>query len=80
MSTDTEDLDVLAFPMAVPELWSAYQSGMSLRDWFAGQALAALLGGRDEGCRFTVEEAADKSYALAQAMLVERQKHEEQHP
>lgn len=74
--TDKKDLDIMAFPNAVPERWAMCQDGMSLRDWFAGQALVALLSGRDEGCTFTTEEAATKSYAIAQAMLVERQKYE----
>jgi hypothetical protein len=32
-----------AFPIAYPESHSIKVSGMSLRDWFAGQALAGLL-------------------------------------
>jgi hypothetical protein len=49
--------------------------GMTLRDWFAGQALA-LLGGRSwghvEGDK--VETWASAAYTLADAMLTERSK------
>lgn len=62
----------------IPPLDPRSTSVECLRDWLAGQALVALLSGRDEGCTFTTEEAATKSYAIAQAMLVERQKYEAQ--
>lgn len=65
-----------AFPLVVPREWGAIHDGMTLRDWFAGQALVGLLGGRDEGCTFTVGEAARKSYAVAQALLAERRRYE----
>ena len=44
-------------------------SGMSLRDWYAGQALAGMAGswGSDEGPLMT-----ETAYALADAMLTER--------
>lgn len=71
-----KDLDIMAFPNAVPERWAMCQDGMSLRDWFAGQALAGLLGGRTQGSMFTSEQASANAYAIAQAMLVERQKYE----
>ena len=71
-----EDLDVMAFPNAVPERWAMIQDGMGLRDWFAGQALHGLLASRDMPVGFTGEQAAERSYSIAQAMLVERQKHE----
>jgi len=47
------------------------QNGMSLRDWFAGQALAGLLSGRGN----TGDKApnwANGSYAIADAMLKAR--------
>lgn len=46
--------------------------GMTLRDWFAGQALMGLLAGRSQGVSFTPEEAAKSAYFVAQAMLAER--------
>ena len=46
-----------------------YTSGISLRDYFAAQALgAALLPGR------TAQELAEECYILADAMLAEREK------
>lgn len=72
----TKDLDIMAFPNVVPQQWAMIQDGMSLRDWFAGQALAGLLGGRTQGSLFTSEQAAANAYAVAQAMLVERAKYE----
>ena len=49
------------------------QSGMTLRDWFAGQA---LMGDHAQnGCALTDEKCADVAancYAMADAMLAER--------
>jgi hypothetical protein len=42
--------------------------GMSLRDWFASQALAGLLYGR----RASAETLADEAYTMADAMLEAR--------
>jgi len=62
----------------------AYEAdpGMDLRDWFAGQALPAVIRqcandaafGYPEGIDSIEEMFAVKSYALADAMLVARQK------
>lgn len=49
----------------------AVQPGMSLRDWFAGQALAGLLANR---IKDTPEKWAAVSYVLADAMLAAREK------
>ena len=43
--------------------------GMSLRDWFAGQALRARYG---NGSAMTAEDAAHLAYQLADAMLEAR--------
>jgi hypothetical protein len=50
------------------------QPGMSLRDWFAGQALAGHLAFTFEGLdeQSTPEEAAATAYRMADAMLVAR--------
>ena len=66
--------DTSAFPHE--HQYTRGQQGMSLRDWFAGQALTGLLAGRSTGVKFTPEEAAASAYFVAQAMLVERQKYE----
>jgi hypothetical protein len=42
-------------------------SGLSLRDWFAGQALAGMVGPWTEG-----ERAAALCYQIADAMLTAR--------
>ena len=70
----TEDLDIAAFPMVVSQQWSMIQDGMSLRDWFAGQALMGIFAARYRG---NYAEHAEQSYRYAQAMLVERQKYTE---
>lgn len=58
------------------EAFSAHE-GMSLRDWFAGQALAGMLADPDVGC--TPEHAhkfvgvvAIEAYQMADAMLAAR--------
>jgi hypothetical protein len=58
----------------------AQHSGMSLRDWFAGQALAGYIA--DPSVKFSdSNEAAEtndviaaRCYSLADAMLAEREK------
>jgi hypothetical protein len=47
--------------------------GMSLRDWFAGQALAGFLASTKHPT-FAVDQDAPYFYALADAMLAEREK------
>lgn len=43
--------------------------GMSLRDWFAGQALLATAGHLESS---SIENIADNSYRIADAMLASR--------
>ncbi|UVC19275.1 hypothetical protein [Mesorhizobium onobrychidis] len=47
--------------------------GMSLRDWFAGQALAGDLAATPN-CRPSIIGSAERAYAYADAMLAERAK------
>lgn len=68
-----KDLDIMAFPNAVPQQWAMIQDGMSLRDWFAGQALASIFATRYTGY---YGEYASEAYKYAQAMLEERAKYE----
>lgn len=72
-----------AFPARIPLVHDADQgkdypnydeSGMSLRDWFAGQALNGLLAGDRQTGWGLPERAAERSYALADAMIAEREK------
>ncbi len=46
------------------------EHGLSIRDWFAGQALAATADNEDE----TVDAMAEWAYRIADAMLRERAK------
>jgi hypothetical protein len=48
-------------------------NGMTLRDWFAGQAVVGLLAHRSEAVGSHTEMAA-QAYYLADAMLAERGK------
>jgi hypothetical protein len=66
--------DTSAFPHE--HQYTRGQQGMSLRDWFAGQALVGLLAGRRHDIMLTDENFAYSAYRVAQAMLVERQKYE----
>lgn len=70
---DQPTVNVDSSPVAVPE-------GMTLRDWFAGQALAGMMaypGDARYGSwnnNAPVEEAAAQAYRHADAMLAERAK------
>ena len=69
--TDTLDLPGgPAFPISIAGYGDNGCYGMSLRDWFAGQASVIMIGyhtGNDGICE--VDAAAAASYALADAML-----------
>lgn len=58
--------------------YSNSESGMTLRDYFAGQVLAGMWSGRfpDDICQPTVERVAKGAYSIADAMLAERIKDE----
>lgn len=60
-----------AFPM-VNELGVIHHSGMTLRDWFAGQALIGYLSGRNSAR--TPEEWSDLAWQAADAMIASRSK------
>ena len=64
--------DQAAFPVVVPADWDSVQNGMSLRDYFAGQALIGLLAGRQPNNAYPLEYLAETSYATADAMLKAR--------
>jgi hypothetical protein len=48
--------------------------GMTLRDWFAGQALGGLMAGEGESISCASKTCAARVYALADALLAERDK------
>jgi hypothetical protein len=58
-----------AFPIVARN--EVYDLGMSLRDWFAGQAMAAIL--KDYGVD-RHDLCAEAAYDMADAMLAERSK------
>lgn len=60
----------LAFPLVSSDIQNVYDSGMELRDWFAGQALASL----DDSKFSSVEGTAHRAYEIADAMMEARKK------
>jgi hypothetical protein len=63
-----------AFPIAIPAGCEGYEDGMTLRDYFAGQALQGLIA-RSSGIRVAdADVMAHGCYAYADAMLEERDK------
>lgn len=61
-----------AFPQTELDKALYTHGGMTLRDYFAGQALAGLLS--DIECNPTSEEAAKIAYDFAEAMILEKDK------
>jgi len=64
--------ELQAFPMAVPENWDSIQDGMTLRDYFAGQAMLGLLSGREPDTEFAYRSLGEISYCYADAMIKAR--------
>ena len=64
-----------AFPRGPTDM-SDGQSGMSLRDWFAGQALLGILGGREQTQVRGYIGLVEVSYSIAQEMIREREERE----
>lgn len=69
---------IFVFPC--PETYDSYggrgdgQKGMTLRDWFAGQALAGFLASKSHSTSFNPEDDANYVYCIADAMLLAREK------
>lgn len=70
-----------AFPITQvnPEKWGGVhypgmkgKEGMSLRDWFAGMLLKSGVGLPDQPTAKTAEDVAKQCYAMADAMIKER--------
>ncbi len=70
MSTDQKDDGGSAFPLLVSDY--PLKNGMSLRDYFAGQALAGMFGDATRSGEF--EAYARDAYRAADAMIAERRK------
>lgn len=62
----------LAFPY--PEAGFVESTGMTLRDWFVGQALNGWLASFGQYETAGAEQVAEFAYATADAMLAEREK------
>lgn len=73
----TEEAGGYAFPHLRNDTDDS-RAGMTLRDWFAGHALAGVLSfttGAPDGClQMEPKKAAREAYAMADAMIAERNK------
>lgn len=72
MNHDEEITGGQAFPGTIPQFsYQHPEPGMTLRDWFAGQALAS------GDCPFNVYQYSERAkwcYGFADAMIAERNK------
>lgn len=71
-----------AYPVAMSEQTHSnqncapFQQGMSLRDHFAGLAMAAVISGRSAhygGAKIEIDEIASQAYLMADAMIRTRE-------
>jgi len=62
-----------AFPRPASHASDTHHDGMSLRDWFAGQAMGGQLNNIDWD-QISPSFIAETSYEIADAMLKERNK------
>lgn len=58
-------------PPAFPSGWGDAECGMTLRDWFAGQALIGIVAAERYGY---ADGDAQEAYEIADAMLAERER------
>ena len=68
--------EIPAFPVDTAHQYP-HQEGMTLRDWFAGQALQGILA-NPESAIMPPEEYAHEAYYQAAAMLAERDRREKE--
>jgi hypothetical protein len=71
-----KDGDIKAFPLAIPYGVSEINSGMTLRDWFAGMALMGIIANRETVIRKQdgPSNVCPAAYGMADAMIAERSK------
>ena len=63
-------MSISAFPTVLPKDWDSVNEGMTLRDYFAGQALPALIA---QYCETeTPREITKRAYRMADLMLEAR--------
>ena len=63
-----------AFPLSEATVFDRIENkGMTLRDWFAGQALAIVYSRFPQGSDPKPEDLALQAYFIADAMLAERE-------
>lgn len=66
-------------PQAFPQTWERdgstdnWENGMSLRDYFANTAMQGIMIGEDYKYAKTAEDVAKGAYAVADAMLKQRE-------
>ena len=76
----SEIKDIPAFPFEITKGSESVCQGMTLRDWFAGQALIGILCIAKDICerndvkKLSAEDIAENSYMYADAMLKARSK------
>lgn len=68
---DAKDNSGPAFPVSIPGCGDNGWSGMTLRDYFAGQAIEGLVYGLTEA---DAKEAAESAYLIADALIEARKK------
>ena len=68
-------MSISAFPMAIPANCQGWEDGMTLRDYFAGQALIGIITHPD-GFAGKWKKAAEHAYEAADAMIEAREQSE----
>ena len=66
--TDNDNTGGPAYPVPMDH----WHPGMTLRDWFAGQAIAIDMARSDSAYRPTLNEIATIAYLVADAMIAAR--------
>jgi hypothetical protein len=65
-------MSISAFPTVLPKDWDSVNEGMSLHDYFAGQALVGYLSGSITSIGGTKSDVAKWAYEFADAMIKAR--------
>lgn len=74
MIKDEKETGGNAFPFTPYQDRHMKMGGMTLRDYFAGQAIISIMSQTRRGVSVFFKDIAIRSYALADAMLKERNK------